>query len=89
MKYIIIILFLSLNYGCKKEIIRENEPIKKDSGISQIVKSDIDNVLEIHVSESRELLKELMSKLYKRNPKVEKQNSIRINMDSWGSRMRI
>ena len=60
MKYIIIILFLSLNYGCKKEIIRENEPIKKDSGISQIVKSDIDNLLEIHVRESRELLKELM-----------------------------
>ena len=86
MKYIIIILFLSLNYGCKKEIIRENEPIKKDSGISQIVKSDIDNVLEIHVSESRELLKELMSKLYKRNPselkkspnKIAEENIVRL-----------
>ena len=78
MKYIIIILFLSLNYGCKKEIIRENEPIKKDSGISQIVKSDIDNVLEIHVSESRELLKELMSKLYKRNPSELKKSPNKI-----------
>ena len=28
-KYTIIILFLSLSYGCKKEIVRENKPIKK------------------------------------------------------------
>ena len=29
-KYIIIIFFLSLSYGCNKEIVRENKPIKKE-----------------------------------------------------------
>jgi len=77
-KYSIIVLFLSLNYGCNKEIVRENEPIKKNSGISQIVKSDIDNVLEVHVNESHELLKELMSKLYKRNPRELKKSPHKI-----------
>ena len=77
-KYIIIILFLFLSYGCNKEIVRENKPIKKDSVVSQIAKSAIDNVLEAHVSESRRLLKELMSKLYKRNPRELKKSSYKM-----------
>ena len=77
-KYIIIILFLSLSYGCNKEIVRENKPIQKEIGISQIVKSDIDNVLEVHVDESRRLLRELMSKLYKRNPRELKKSSYKM-----------
>ena len=77
-KYIIIILFLSLSYGCNKEIVRENKPIKKDSVVSQIVKSDIDNVLDVHIDESRRLLKELMSKLYKRNPRELKKSSYKM-----------
>ena len=77
-KYIIIILFLFLSYGCNKEIVRENKPIKKDSAVSQIVKSDIDNVLDVHIDESRRLLKELMSKLYKRNPRELKKSSYKM-----------
>ena len=77
-KYTIIILFLFLSYGCNKEIVRENKPIKKDSVVSQIVKSDIDNVLDVHIDESRRLLKELMSKLYKRNPRELKKSSYKM-----------
>ena len=85
-KYLIIFLFLSFNFGCNREIVRENQPIKEETGISQIVKSDIDTVLEIHVNESLKLLRELMSKLYKRNPrelkkaphKIAEENIIRL-----------
>ena len=77
-KYITLFLFLSINFGCNKEIVRENKPIQKEIGISQIVKSDIDNVLEVHVDESRRLLRELMSKLYKRNPRELKKSSYKI-----------
>ncbi|MBL1142580.1 MAG: hypothetical protein HND53_11155 [Proteobacteria bacterium] len=34
-----------------------------------MAKSDIDNVLDVHIQESQELLRELMVKLYKRNPR--------------------
>ena len=78
LKYLIIFLCISLNYGCNREVVRENQPIKKDSGVSQIAKSDIDNVIEIHVNESRRLLKELMSKLYKRNPRELKKSPYKI-----------
>ena len=77
-KYITLFLFLSINFGCNKEIVRENKPIQNDIGISQIVKSDIDNVLEVHVDESRRLLRELMSKLYKRNPRELKKSSYKM-----------
>jgi hypothetical protein len=78
MKYITLFLFLSIIFGCNKEIVRENKPIQKEIGISQIVKSDIDNVLEVHVDESRRLLRELMSKLYKRNPRELKKSSYKM-----------
>ena len=78
MKYITLFLFLSINFGCNKEIVRENKPIQKEIGISQIVKSDIDNVLDVHIDESRRLLKELMSKLYKRNPRELKKSSYKM-----------
>ena len=78
MKYITLFLFLSINFGCNKEIVRENKPIQKEIGISQIVKSDIDNVLEVHVDESLRLLRELMSKLYKRNPRELKKSSYKM-----------
>jgi hypothetical protein len=78
MKYITLFLFLSIISGCNKEIVRENKPIQKEIGISQIVKSDIDNVLEVHISESRRLLRELMSKLYKRNPRELKKSSYKM-----------
>jgi len=78
MKYITLFLFLAIIFGCNKEIVRENKPIQKEIGISQIVKSDIDNVLDVHIDESRRLLKELMSKLYKRNPRELKKSSYKM-----------
>ena len=78
LKYLIIFLCISLNYGCNREVVRENQPINKDSGISQLAKSDIDNVIEIHINESHRLLKELMSKLYKRNPRELKKSPYKI-----------
>ncbi len=66
--FLIVLVVLSL-CACKKEIVRENKPAVQTSSISQLGKSDIDNVLDVHVRESQALLKELMLKLYKRNPR--------------------
>ena len=69
MKHLFIFLLIFLNIGCNRAVVRENQPSEEEIGITQIAKSDIDNVLEIHVNETRILLKELMKKLYKRNPR--------------------
>lgn len=60
---------LLFSTACNKEIVRENKPVQEASSIEQLGKSDIDNVLDIHIKESQALLKELMQKLYKRNPR--------------------
>jgi len=39
--------------GCNRAVVRENQPSEEEIGITQIAKSDIDNVLEIHVNETR------------------------------------
>lgn len=55
--------------GCNKAVVRENKPVDDKITITDLAKSDIDNVLDVHIHESRRLLKELMIKLYKRNPR--------------------
>ncbi len=64
--------------SCNKEIVRENKPVDEVSGVSAIVKSDIDNVLDVHIRESQRLLKELMIKLYKRNPRELKKSDLKL-----------
>jgi len=64
--------------GCDNEIVRENNPVEEGTGISQIAKSDIDNVLDVHILESRKLLRELMIKLYKRNPREIKKSDLKL-----------
>lgn len=64
--------------GCNKEIVRENKPITESNVVSQIGKSDIDNVLDVHIKESQELLRELMIKLYKRNPRELKKSELKL-----------
>ena len=64
--------------GCNNEIVRENKPIKQETGVTQIAKTDIDNVLDIHILESRKLLRELMLKLYKRNPRELKKSKLKL-----------
>lgn len=73
--FIFIILILS---GCNNKVVRENKPINKSTGVIQIAKSDIDNVLDIHIRESRSLLKELMIKLYKRNPRELNKSELKL-----------
>ena len=77
-KQISILCLILILYGCNNKIVRENKPVKKGTGISQIVKTDIDNVLEVHIRESRKLLRELMLKLYKRNPRELKKSDIKL-----------
>jgi hypothetical protein len=78
LKYISAVSFILLLSACNNEIVRENDPIEKGTGISAIAKSDIDNVLEVHIRESHRLLKELMIKLYKRNPRELKKSELKL-----------
>lgn len=78
LKYISAVSFILLLSACNNEIVRENDPIEKVTGISAIAKSDIDNVLEVHIRESQRLLKELMVKLYKRNPRELKKSELKL-----------
>ena len=64
--------------ACNKEIVRENKPITESNGVSQLAKSDIDNVLDVHIKESQSLLRELMIKLYKRNPRELKKSELKL-----------
>lgn len=72
MKEICFSLFLFLIIGCNgcNQNTRHSEegPREKEFSIKSLAKSDIDGVIEIHVREVRRLLRELMVKLYKRNP---------------------
>lgn len=75
---ILLISLLFILFACNKEIVRENKPIEQGTGVSQIAKSDIDNVLDVHIEESRKLLRELMLKLYKRNPRELNKSELKL-----------
>lgn len=77
-KPIIILSALLILCACNKEIIRESKPVDEGTGISQIAKSDIDNMLDIHIQQSQKLLRELMTKLYKRNPRELKKSELKL-----------
>jgi len=77
-KLILFLCIILMLYGCTNEIVRENNPVEAGTGISQIAKSDIDNVLDVHILESRKLLRELMIKLYKRNPREIKKSDLKL-----------
>ena len=77
-KVIAIVLSLFLLSSCNKEIVRENKPVEQGSGFTAIAKSDIDNVLDVHIRQSQKLLKELMIKLYKRNPRELKKSELKL-----------
>ena len=77
-KWNIILFLLLVLTACNQEIVRENKPITESSAVTQIAKSDIDNVLDIHIKESQDLLRELMIKLYKRNPRELKKSELKL-----------
>jgi len=73
MKIIIIFLqmFLLVLFfaACSRESKPDQDPAETEFSAQSLAKGDIDNVLDIYVHEVRQLLRELMVKLYKRNPK--------------------
>ncbi len=77
-KQVSILCVLLIQCACNNEIVRENKPVEEGTGVSQIVKSDIDNVLDVHIQESQKLLRELMTKLYKRNPRELKKSELKL-----------
>lgn len=66
---ILILIFLISSTGCSNSTTRGEGPKKGGFNIKSLAKSDIDDVLDIHVREMRGYLRELMVKLYKRNPR--------------------
>lgn len=74
-RYIMLILSLSLLNACNGNKVKEDEPQGAQFSLSALAKSEIGQVLEVHVSEARKYLRELMVKLYKRNPRELKKSS--------------
>ena len=63
------IFLLVLFFGaCSREEKPDQDPAETEFSAQSLGKGDIDNVLDIYVHEVRKLLRELMVKLYKRNP---------------------
>ncbi len=75
--YLLLMLILLL-CSCRQETVRENKPIKEGTGLAQLGKTDIDNVLDVHIAQSQKLLRQLMFKLYKRNPRELKKSNYQL-----------
>ena len=61
--------------GCSSNNVQvEDGPDTQDVNFDSLVKTDVGVVLEIHVREVRSLMRELMVKLYKRNPRELKKS---------------
>ncbi len=69
-----ILSFCLFAAGCSRETKPNQDPVEKNFSMQTLGKGDIDNVLDIHVHEVRTLLRKLMIKLYKRNPKELKKS---------------
>ena len=63
-----IILLVLFSGACSREAKPDQNPAETEFSVQSLAKGDIDNVLYIYVHEVRKLLRELMVKLYKRNP---------------------
>jgi hypothetical protein len=55
--------------GCSRDPAKKDGPKKSSFSVKSLAKSDTDEVLDVHVQEMRGYLRELMVKLYKRNPR--------------------
>jgi len=73
--FLFLIIILSQTTGCNQNPERSNEGLDGESfEIKSLAKSDIDDVLDIHVEATRQYLRNLMAKLYKRNPRELKKS---------------
>lgn len=66
--------FIFLLSACNGNTVKEDSPDAKGFSLDALVKSEIGQVLEVHVKETRKYLRELMVKLYKRNPRELKKS---------------
>lgn len=73
--YLLVLALSVAVSGCNKGTTREEGPDTQNVNFDSLVKTDVGVVLEIHVRESRSLLRELMGKLYKRNPRELKKSA--------------
>ena len=69
-----IFLLVLFSGACSRESKPDQDPAETEFSAQSLAKGDIDNVLDIYVHEVRQLLRELMVKLYKRNPKQLKKS---------------
>ncbi len=69
----LMLLFIALG-ACAGKEAREEGPAGKRLSLDALVKSETGEVLEVHVAEARKYLRELMMKLYKRNPRELKKS---------------
>jgi hypothetical protein len=68
-EFILFLIVALSSTACSQQSARGENPKKSSFNIKSLAKSDIDDVLDIHVREMRGYLRELMVKLYKRNPR--------------------
>jgi len=68
-EFILALIVALSSTACSQQSARDENPKKSSFNIKSLAKSDIDDVLDIHVREMRGYLRELMVKLYKRNPR--------------------
>lgn len=61
--------------GCMPNHRSSDDVQQNDFAVSSLAKTDLGEVIEIHVIESRDYLRELMLKLYKRNPRELKKSA--------------
>jgi hypothetical protein len=72
----IIFIFMIVINGCTQQTINGKKNAEGDLTVRSLGKSSIGKVADIHVREARAYLRELMGKLYKRNPRELKKTKI-------------
>lgn len=72
----VLVVLVNLLAGCSQQSARDMPQGNADLRVQSLGKSNIDKVADIHVREARGYLRELMKKLYRRNPRELKKSRI-------------
>lgn len=73
---IVFILMIAIG-GCNRQTTIEGKQLDDELSVRSLAKTSIDKVIDIHVREARADLRELMGKLYKRNPRELKKSKVK------------
>lgn len=68
-RFFLVLFLIYFLYGCVDNGTRPDGLPQEDYQVGSLIKTDMGEVIEVHVEESRTHLRELMIKLYKRNPR--------------------